>query len=186
MRTLSAAVTTALTAATLRPCMLVEMDLENTGILRLSSAPYDVVDGQGNTFFGVGALGSIDKLEEGVDPQARGIKVALTGIPLTYITTLFQEQFQGREMRILFGLFDETHTIIASPVEIGTWLMDTADIVLGTTATITVSAESVFVAWDTPNHLRYTHNEQQALYPGDVGLEHTASMAGEEFTWGRI
>jgi hypothetical protein len=63
--------------------------------------------------------------------------------------------------------------------------MDAATVELGTICTITVTAESRLVDWERPRVRRYTHEDQQAAWPEDMGLEFVASMSELELIWGR-
>jgi hypothetical protein len=56
----------------------------------------------------------------------------------------------------------------------------------GDTASITVQAESRFIELERTHERRYTDQDQQQLYPGDLGLEYVAGLQDKEIAWGQV
>lgn len=185
MRSMLAAVQTASRATVVRPIVAVELDFQS-GFVRLADTPFNVTDASGNVFNGVGALGSISSIDEGLDKQARGISLKITGIDPAFISTALGEQYQGRSCKVFVALMDDNHQIIPNMVQLGEWLMDTMNVTIGATAAISVKAESVLIAWDTPNLMRWTDSEQRLLHPADRGLEHVNASSEAPFQWGTV
>lgn len=158
-----------------------------SGAVRMNSSPYPLVF-NGDTFYGIGDLGAISIIQEGSDLQARGIELTLSGIPPGLIAIALNEDYQGRDCDVWLGFLASSHehsSLIADPIQLGPWVMDTMDIEIGKTARITVRAESRLIRWDKPHSARYTNEEQQERFPGDLGLEFVAQMAERELIWGR-
>ncbi len=154
------------------------------GMVRLTSAPFNVSWG-GNTYLGVGDLGEISRVEEGIETKSYGITLAMSGIRPEYLAEVTTAPVQGRSCQLWFGMLDEGHQLIGDPLEIFGGRMDVASVEMGQTCTITVSAESRLVDWERPRVRRYTHEDQQAAFPGDRGLEYVAGMIEMELLWGR-
>lgn len=166
---------------------LVKLDFDSAP-LYMNSSPYSLVF-NGDTYLGVGNLGAISIIQEGTDLQARGIELTLSGIPPELISIALSETYQGRDCEIYLGFLASSHehsSLIADPVQLGSWLMDTMDIVMGKTATISLLAESRLIRWDKPRASRYTNEEQQHRFAGDKGLEFVAQMAEKQLVWGRF
>lgn len=183
MRDADATLLAGATAPVVRPVILAALDWPS-GMVRLASPPFDIVmDGQ--TYRGVGDLGSIGVVEEGTETRSYGLTLSITGIRPEYLTEVTTNPIQGRPVLLHFGLVDESHSLIGTPLQIWGGRMDVATIELGQTATITVTAESRLVDWERPRVRRYTHEDQQASFPADMGLEFVSSMSEIELVWGR-
>ena len=52
------------------------------------------------------------------------------------------------------------------------------------TCTVGLTYESRLADLTTPRTLRWTHESQQLLYPGDMAFEYVAAIQDKEFTWG--
>lgn len=187
-RDLTSAANTAVQAEVVRPVVFVELDF-SSGFVRANSSPYtlsfdadaDMVD---EDFLGVGGLGGISPISEGADTKARNISLTLSGVDPALIATTLTEYYQGRPCKVWNGFLDSGHKLIADPILVFWGRMDTMDVDMGETATITVTAESRLADWDRPRSARLTNEEQQARYPGDRGLEFVQQVADQEIRWG--
>lgn len=132
-RSLTTAVRNALAADHVIACHLVRLDLD-TGALRFTSAGHDVY-WDSATWTGAGALGSIEAIGEGLDLQARGVRLSLSGIPTSLVSAALSEPVQGRRLRLWLAAFDTaTHAIIADPVLEWDGRIDQLQIIDGVTA----------------------------------------------------
>lgn len=149
-----------------------------------SSSGYDIV-WNGYTWLGLGMLGGIEPIEEQATLEAIGVRLTLSGVPSEIIAITLAEQYQGKACHIWFAPLREDLQMAVQPVRVFSGRMDTMDTELGETATITVSAESRMVSWDTPRVRRYNNEDQQSRYPGDRGFEFVAQMVEKNLLWGR-
>lgn len=134
----------------------------------------------GNSFLGVGALGGISGVKEGMETRPYDINLTLTGIPTEYLAITLDQHYQGKLAVIYIALFDVEHVIIGDPVVIWKGFLDYASVDLGETATVNVTARNRLTDWQRPRIRRYTHEDQQSVYPGDTGLSYVATMADKE------
>src|SRR5690606_17159231 len=96
------------------------------------------------------------------------------------------EHYQGRRARLWLGAMTEGGEIVADPIPIFAGRMDVMNIDEGSeTSTIVMSAENQLIDLKRKDDLRYTDAAQQALYPGDRGLEFVAALQDRELIWGR-
>ena len=170
-----------------RPVLLAELDFPS-GFLRVNSTDRGIFfDSQGasplNEFFGVGHLGSIGTLGETSSLQARGVELALSGIPAAHISAAF-ESAQGRPGRIWIGFLDDSYALIVEPVLVFSGLIDNSSIDIGETATVTVTVESRLIAWERAKIRRYTNEDQQQRFSGDKFLEFVNQTVDKEILWG--
>jgi len=181
-RTLTPAVDSALAAGHVPLVLLVEMDFPSQ-FLRLNNSAVNFA-WNGHDWLGVGRLGNVEPVKEGTDLAARGLALQISGIDPAAISLALGTQYEGRSCRVWVAPLTTAHALIADPVLIFWGRMDTMDIELGETATITVNAESRLADWDRPRVRRYNHEDQQIDYPGDKGFEFVEQMVSKELRWG--
>lgn len=184
-RDLTAAVKAELSKGVVYPALFVEM-LFDGGPLRLWSGFGDLTF-NGNVFTGSGTLGKIDTIQENAgDVRAAGVALSLSGIPTEMIalTLTDTEPPHGRPCTIWLAFFDSNWALIADAIELNGYELDKYDIEeSGETCTITVFAESILADLERPRVRRYTHEDQIALFPDDLGLIHVVKIQNQEFVW---
>jgi len=182
-RTLSADMVTEVTTTQLSPILMASLNF---------STPVNLWTGYGNlsynstTYYGLGTLGTISPVEETTDLAARGISMKLSGVPTANVAIALTENYQGRECSVMFGALSPTAgTLISSPVTVFSGRMDVMQISDdGQSAEIIVTAESKLMDFKRPREVRYTDEEQQQLYSGDVGLEFVNDIQEKVVYWG--
>ena len=183
-RTLSDAMQAVATAEVVRPIVLVQCEFDS-GALNLwnglGDLTVDSID-----YVGAGTLLNISALKESSDLSANGMSVTLSGVTEPLISKARDEDYQGRELKILLGAMDESNDVIADPVLIFSGFMDTMTIQDGAeTATINVSVENRLIEFQRSRIRRYTAEDQKIDYPTDKGLEFVAEIAEKEIVWGK-
>jgi hypothetical protein len=187
-RSLSANMVTEVSASQLSPILLASFSFSTP--VRLWSG-YGTITVGGVTYLGSGTLGTISPVEETTDLSARGINFQLSGVPSALIAVALTENYQGKACSVLFGALDASGALVASPITIFAGRMDVMAINDdGRTSTIGLSAENKLVDFRRPREVRYTHEEQQNLYPpgsgtpGDLGLEFVNAIQEKQIYWG--
>lgn len=156
-----------------------------SGTVRVCNAAYNF-DWNGHTWLGRGDVIGIAPVQEGANLEAHGVSMRLSGVPSEYIAIALAEHYQGRAAKIWAAPLDAEYRIIADPVLVFNGRMDTMPInMAGGTATIELTAESRLVDWERPRVRRYNDADQQAEYPGDLGLKLVEQMVEKELIWGR-
>ncbi len=183
-RDITTAVDAALAAPHIPGVIFVEMDFSG-GTRRLCNAGCNVV-WDGYAWQGVGNLGAIDPIQEGSDLQAYGLSLQLSGIPTVNIAiALTPSNYKGLPCKVWFAPMDSNYVVLSSPVLIFQGRMDTMQIELGGTATITCTAESRLADWQRPRVRRWNQADQQARYPNDKAFEYVEQMVERQLLWGR-
>jgi hypothetical protein len=182
-RTLSADMVTEVTATQLAPILLANLQF-STPVYLWSG--YGQLGFGGVTYLGIGTLGTISPVEETTDLAARGISMRLSGVPTANVALALTENYQGRACTILFGALSPTAgALISSPVTVFQGKMDVMQISDdGQSADITMTAESRLMDFKRPREIRYTDEEQQNLFAGDVGLEFVNDIQEKPIYWG--
>ncbi len=134
------------------------------------------------TYLGAGQLLNISSVEETTEMEAKGATITMSGIPSSFLSSALTEAYQGRECKIYFGVTSTP----SDYVEVFAGELDQMNIVEASdTATIEVKAENVLVKLETPVIRRFTDQDQQSRFSGDLGLEYVADLQDKEIFWGR-
>ena len=183
-RDITAALADALDAADLRPAILFE-GVFPSGTVRIWTGA-GPVEWDGKTWTGVGVLLGLGALEETSDVVASGTTVSLSGVPLDLVGLAIDEARQGQPGRIWLALLTKDRQIIADPVQAFTGRLDVPEIQEDVqSCRITISYESRLIDLNVPRNWRYTHENQQVLFTGDLGFAHVTAIQDQEITWGR-
>jgi len=181
-RSITTRVTTEIAKNAVSPIMLVKLEFDSGDALVWSGMGNLTWDSQ--TWLGIGNLGKISRIDETADIQADGIKLELSGIPSDYISLALTENYQGRACTVWVGFMDG-EAVIENPTQMFSGRMDLMAIdERGDTSTLVISAENHLADLLKPREWRYTHEDQQIDYPGDLGLEMIASVQNKEYQWG--
>ncbi len=182
MRELTSAMQTELQVASVAPRLLAYFDFPS-GAVRVWNGVGDL-SWDGHTWKGVGHFGSFKPPGGGTDISAKSAVFQLNGIESSQVSLALGDDYQNRVCRAYFAFIDENGEVIDNPYK---WegRMDTIEIQEeGNTSAISIRAESRLIDLDRPRERRYSHEDQQDLYPGDKGLEFAASVPDMEIHWG--
>lgn len=190
MRTVPAALLTALDADQIEPFYAVDMGF-SSGDIRLWTGYGDKTINS-ETFTGSGNLLNIDGLEEVADLSARGTTITLSGLASTILTYALTEEYQGRLVTIYWGVGDNV-------VEVFSGYMDQMTIIdSGETSTIELTVESRLIVLERPNPRRYTSEshaqvrKRKWLDDGNSGdpaadtfFDWVQGLQDKQIVWGR-
>lgn len=182
-RNLTTALKNETLADALAPILLAFFDFQG-GAVRVWSGVGSVTWG-GNTYTGLGYLGSVTPIEESTDVRANGVSFQVSGVPSALIATVLGDNYQGREVNLWLGSLNSSGAIIADPYLLFSGRMDSVEIDEGPeTSVVRVAAESRLIDLQRSRERRYTHEDQQIDFPGDRGLEYMPTAQSTPFLWG--
>lgn len=183
-RSITAANKAALTAQQVMPLYLVEAQFDS-GTVRYWNG-YTDLTALGETWLGAGNLMSVSAVEETSEIRAAGMQLGFSGIPTAMLSVVLAEDYQGRPVNFYLGALDTaTGAVVADPMLVFNGRIDTMPIVEdGKTATIVASVESRLIRLEQASRRRYTHEDQQVDFPGDLGLQHVAAIQDVQIVWG--
>jgi len=183
-RSLTSAMQSAVTADLVRPIILVQCAFDSGNL--------NLWNGVGNLtvnsvdYVGAGTLLAIGEIAETSELKANGITVTLSGITDPLLAKARDEDYQGRELKVLLGAMDASNGVISTPVNVFSGFMDTMVINDSSeTATIQIAVENRLIGFERTRVRRYTAEDQLIDFPNDKGLEFVADMAEKEIVWGR-
>jgi hypothetical protein len=167
-----------------KPAIFVQITFSN-GPLNLWSG-VGTISANGAIWTGVGQLGNISNIEEGTNVQARGISLTLSGIDPTLLSELINDYELGAQVLVYLGLFDQNNALIPNPILSWAGRTDQPTLIVnGDTATLTVQCENRLVDMNVSVERRYTSDDQQIDYPGDLGFAFVTAIQSQTIYWGR-
>jgi hypothetical protein len=187
-RSITTAFKNAIKSSVVRPLLAVELEF-STGTLRFWNGYGDLTmtaGGSSNTFTGLGDLMNVSPTSESDQIEAIGASLSLTGIKSSFISTALTGNYTNRNASIFLGLFDSSKSVIADVYTLFKGKMDIMKIDEGPeSATITLNLENRLIALDRPIHRRFTHEDQQERFSGDLGFEFVPDLQDKEIIWGK-
>lgn len=159
-RMLTPAMAAALCAPVLRCALLVSLQFaDNTIYLWSGLGP---LEWNGNTYIGVGSLGSISTVSEDSTVEAKGVVFELSGIPANLVSEVLWETRLLYTAKAYFALWDADGNLIPTPVLSYRGKMDQPTISDdGKTCSISIACENVLVDLNRSCYRRYTNDDQQ-------------------------
>jgi hypothetical protein len=184
-RNISAAYLAALSAKVLYPALFVQAAFRGEVIFLWSGLGEKAFNG--NTWQGVGGLLGCSTIEEGSDVEAKGMALSLSGIDNKLLPACLNSFQIGLPVTVFLALMDNLGNIIPNPAIAFAGRMDqpTFDID-ATTSTISVACESRLLAMNTPVPYRYTNQDQQLFFPGDLGFSWVNSIQNVPLYWNTL
>lgn len=183
-RALTAAMLAAMATGHVKPLILYEGEFSG-GTVRLFTG-YGTIVWNGNTFTGSGQMLNITAIQEVTELQAVNFTVSLNGQLSSLLAIALGQVRRGKPGSVWLGLLDDAGALIADPFLCFKGRADRPDIVPDPeNAVIAVAYESRLIDAARRRERRYTSEDQQIDYPGDLGFDYVPSLQDTQFTWGR-
>jgi hypothetical protein len=139
----------------------------------------------GNTYEGVGSLGTIGAIDEGTEVRASGTTVTLSGIDPVLLAECLSDIQLGAPAAIYFALFDAALNIIGTPYPLFVGTVDQPVIAIGTdTMSISLKLENKLINLQRANMRRYTAADQRRYYPADTAFNFVELGNDLALKWG--
>lgn len=176
---------TALVDDVVRPIFLLDIAFDDITVF-YCSADTDVVFG-GNTYQGLGMIASSTTVHEGTSLQAESVQISVNGLPTGgWINIALTEFVQGRIANINLALFDSNWQIIDTPMLLVKGTLDTMDIAVGVSSTVTISIQNLLTDWERPDNSLFTDQEQKTRFPGDTFFDQVNLMINAQIQFGPV
>ena len=187
-RSITTAFNTAIKGQVVRPFFACELAF-STGTLYFWNGYGDLTmtaGGSSNTFTGLGDLISVSPIAESDQVEAIGASLSLTGIKSSLISAALSALYTNRNASIYLGLFDTNKSVVSDVYTLFKGKMDIMKIDEGSeTASITLNIENRLIVFDRPKERRFTHEDQQNRFAGDLGFEFVPDLQDKEIIWGK-
>lgn len=124
-------------------------------------------------------------ISEGVEVQANGTSVSLSGIDAGLYADSMTDIQVGAPAFLWFALLTPTGTIVGSPYKIFGGYVDKPTTTTGVdTITITLALENKLTNLQRPNARRYTSADQRRFYPDDTAFSWVEVLNDLSLRWG--
>lgn len=135
---------------------------------------------------GVGDLGSVSTVEEGLGVSPYAITLQLSGLDSTISGAALTEDYFMRGVTVFLGLLNDSDVLIDTPVQVWAGFMDQMNITVGKDGgdTIELIAESELSRFDKSSDLMYTNASQQQRFSGDLAFNYMHVIEGQKIKWG--
>lgn len=139
----------------------------------------------GQTWLGVGSMGSVQTISEGLDVNAYGTAVTLSGIDPVLLPECLTDIQIGAPATLYMAFIDENMNVIGTPTPLFAGQVDQPSIKPGTdTVSITLNLESPLIRLQQGSYMKLTDADQRALYPNDSAFLYVSLLAFQALRWG--
>lgn len=130
------------------------------------------------TYLGLGDFGGISNdVVESITGAPRALKLALTGVDSSLLSTAMTDDYFRRDVDIMIGIEDAAGDPIDDPEVLFSGFMDKVDITLGEQlSAMEMTCESRATKLLTTPDWRYTDEDKQIEVPGDLAAEYIYKM----------
>lgn len=137
----------------------------------------------GNDYLGVGTFGSVSPITDSIDIQDAVISVQLSGIDDGIIDAIKTEDIYGLDADIYLGRIDTDGQLIGTPTNWVSGFMERATLKLGTDNVVDIKLQTRAGKLNKVNNKRYTLEEHQADYDGDLFFEFLHNIMEIKIDW---
>jgi hypothetical protein len=181
---MTAAMAVQLSASHIRPLFLMSAQFTDGTIYVWSGM--GTLSWNGQTWIGLGTLGTISGVEESSEIKANNVTFTLSGIDPSLLGEALNQARQGYPVTLWFGFLDDQLNVVADPVQAYSGRMDVPVIEEGSdTSTISLTVENRLIDLNRTKERRYTDQDQQIDFPGDTGFRYVAALQNWNGVWGR-
>ena len=183
-RNLTTAMLNAITSPFFQPAVLVSIAFTGSTVNVWSG--YGPITWNSTTYLGLGSLLSIGQVEDGATVEARGMTVEFSGLDPTLLPDALADFNIGLPMTIWLAAISGG-AVVANPTILYSGATDQPSISIGPDEVIlSVACESLLSVMNIPVDRRYTPQDQQMTYPGDLGFQFVYQIVDVALTWGGI
>lgn len=139
----------------------------------------------GQTYIGLATLCNIEGEPESAELGVQRRTYTITGVDPALIDEDDIDNSFGRETIEYLGFLNpEAMTLIDTPEESFRGRIDSFSRQDGTAPTVKMAVEHRLAVLDRTDNWHYTHEDQQAFYPGDNGLNQVNNTILKKVIWG--
>ena len=163
-----------------RPVVLVKIATPLIDIL-MTSSMQDINFG-GDTYT-YGTLGNISTISETDDIKDSSITLAFSAIDPATIAAIASPDFVNSLVSVRIMFFDNDWQSVGDGLLYFEGGASSQNIALGVSAEITVNCKSKLSTLSRPRSERYSDQDQQAKYPGDLGMQYATTVSSKDIVW---
>jgi hypothetical protein len=175
----------ALSAPLLNPAIFVEATFIDETVYMWTGI--GSISWNGHTWMGLGGFLGITTPEDSSVVEAKGITLSLSGMDATLLPKALNEVVLGLPVMVYLALYDDTNTLIDTPIVAWAGRMDQPSFeVGGAEVSLAINCESRLIDMNIGVDRRYTNEDNQMDNPGDLGFLFVDSIQELTLFWGRF
>lgn len=153
-----------------------------SGVSRVHSGLGPLVIG-GETYYGVGSMGSVGPQKEQLSTSPTKLTVALGGLDDSMLAEVMRERIVDRMAWLYLVVIGPDGVPINASLQFKGRIAQTP-IKAGKTNTIQLTISNIFEDWQKGLNLRCTDESHRRLYPNDRFFRYQNEMADKSIFWG--
>lgn len=138
----------------------------------------------GDDYIGVGAFGGISPMEDTLQLRSKPIELTLSSIIPEIIDAIKTDDVFGRDADIYIGALDEDYQLKGTPDNWFSGHMETVKLIIGSEDALAIRLQSRASRLQLRNNKRYTLEDHQTDFPGDIFFEFLPALMDAEISWG--
>lgn len=162
--------------------LLVDIEFPDPYHLRFTTK-LDNVEFNGQTFFGLGSLGSVSMPKQDGELSPASYEVLLSGISDEILEAATQLNYLNHKATAYIQYMDADFNDVGTPRILWQGLTDGAEINYGKDSSVLINVRDRLVDWDRVRTVYYNNGDQQAVYPNDKGFEFVEQVATKNAKW---
>ncbi len=182
-RNIDSAITTYLaTGAPYYLAFLVKIEFPSPYELLFTSL-LDNYDYNGDTYIGLGSLGSVSMPRGDGELSPKEYNIKLSGISDDVLQAATQIEYLNNKATCWMVFFDEDMNQLGTPMIAWRGLTDQIEVTYGETSYVSINIRDRLVDWERPKVERYNDGDQQASFPNDKFFEFVAELSTKDAPW---
>ena len=180
-RGLSATNITAITSASVEPVLLAKLGFSTPVYTHsgIGTITYD-----GNSYVGVGNLGNVTAARESELLGPVAVTLTLSGIDSAFMTEALNSGSHGDAITIYEGYRNTDGTLLDDPWIVWQGTLEYSQLTRGESNTISLVCQHDLAVLEEKDGGRFTDEDQQNKYSGDLAFEFVHDQAGKKLFWG--
>jgi hypothetical protein len=181
---LSDAQKTALSSPVARTVYFIELQFLGS-TQYICSANQSIVWG-GNTWLGLGTIGSISAIEESDGLESKPLTFTINAAQPTWLALAVGpvEQYRGRVAKMYFCPLDESYQMVGTPEICWRGIMSVISVgIEGEEGKIQLRCETSAYGLKRQSSLRMNPSQQRKKYPADAGFDYLPDLIANPQTW---
>ena len=143
----------------------------------------DNIQFEGETYFGLGSLGSVSTPSQDGELSPAVYEVGLSGISDEILEAVAQLNYMNHKATAYIQFMDAEFNDVSTPQVLWKGLTDGAVVNYGKTSSVTINVRDRMVDWARPKLEYYNNGDQQKLFPDDRGFEFIAEVNQKDAAW---
>ena len=137
-----------------------------------------------SSYLGVGQFGNISNVTETEVLRPTSLTLTLSGVDSNLITEALDSGDYGDTVTIYLGYRQDDGTLVADPLLVWRGFFEFASISQGDQSIVSITVQHDLAILNEIDGGRFTDEDQQVRFSGDVGFAFITDMVGVKLFWG--